>query len=110
MIHGDDDQIIPHAAAQRWPSRRAGARRLEGAGHKPQARDPVKVNHLMRDFVDPAAPRRSAGHAASRGRKRALYISSPIGLGHAQRDVAIARRAAAARTRTSRSTGWPSTR
>jgi hypothetical protein len=27
----------------------------------------------------------------SDGRKRALYISSPIGLGHAQRDVAIAR-------------------
>ena len=27
----------------------------------------------------------------SDGRRRALYISSPIGLGHAQRDVAIAK-------------------
>ena len=34
------------------------------------------------------ATRRST---APDGRKRALYISSPIGLGHAQRDVAIAR-------------------
>ena len=29
-------------------------------------------------------------HRSDNGRKRALYISSPIGLGHAQRDVAIA--------------------
>ena len=34
--------------------------------------------------------RRRAGRAAGARRKRALYISSPIGLGHAQRDVAIA--------------------
>ena len=30
-------------------------------------------------------------HRSDNGRKRALFISSPIGLGHAQRDVAIAR-------------------
>ncbi len=30
------------------------------------------------------------GRRATRRRKRALYISSPIGLGHAQRDIAIA--------------------
>ena len=35
-----------------------------------------------------AAPR--AGCAGASRRKRALYVSSPIGLGHAQRDVAIA--------------------
>ena len=33
---------------------------------------------------------RALGRAARARRKRALYISSPIGLGHAQRDVAIA--------------------
>jgi len=36
-----------------------------------------------------SSPSRSWTHALAR-RRRALYISSPIGLGHAQRDVAIA--------------------
>jgi pimeloyl-ACP methyl ester carboxylesterase len=62
---------------------------LEGSGHAPHVRDPVKVNLLLRDFVKPAEPPRSWPRGRSRG-KRALYISSPIGLGHAQRDVAIA--------------------
>ncbi len=62
---------------------------LEGAGHGPHVRDPVKVNLLLRGFAaPPAAPRRWARGRARR--KRALYISSPIGLGHTQRDVAIA--------------------
>jgi pimeloyl-ACP methyl ester carboxylesterase/predicted glycosyltransferase len=62
---------------------------LDGSGHCPHVRDPVKVNLLLREF---AAPPRRPGHWV-RGRsrrKRALYISSPIGLGHARRDVAIA--------------------
>ena len=62
---------------------------LEGSGHAPHVRDPVKVNLLLRDFVKPAPPPRRWVRGRSR-RKRALYISSPIGLGHAQRDVAIA--------------------
>ena len=36
------------------------------------------------------ARRRAGPAAAARRRKRALYVSSPIGLGHARRDVAIA--------------------
>jgi pimeloyl-ACP methyl ester carboxylesterase len=62
---------------------------LEGSGHGPHVRDPVKVNLLLRDFIKPAPPPRSWVRGKSR-RKRALYISSPIGLGHAQRDAAIA--------------------
>src|SRR5215831_11905681 len=62
---------------------------LEGSGHGPHARDPVKVNLLLRDFVKPAPPARRWVRGKAR-RQRALYISSPIGLGHAQRDVAIA--------------------
>jgi pimeloyl-ACP methyl ester carboxylesterase/predicted glycosyltransferase len=62
---------------------------LDGSGHGPHVRDPVKVNLLLRDFVKPARPARSWVRGKSR-RKRALYISSPIGLGHAQRDAAIA--------------------
>jgi predicted glycosyltransferase len=49
----------------------------------------VKVNLLLRDFVAPPAPSGRWSRGRSR-RKRALYISSPIGLGHARRDVAIA--------------------
>jgi predicted glycosyltransferase len=61
---------------------------LEGSGHAPHIRDPVKVNLLLREFAAPPRPTRWV-RGKSR-RKRALYISSPIGLGHAQRDVAIA--------------------
>ena len=62
---------------------------LEGSGHGPHVRDPVKVNLLLREFAvpPPARPRWARGAARP---KRALYISSPIGLGHAQRDIAIA--------------------
>jgi len=62
---------------------------LEGSGHGPHVRDPVKVNLLLREFAvpPPARPRWVRGQARP---KRVLYISSPIGLGHAQRDVAIA--------------------
>jgi pimeloyl-ACP methyl ester carboxylesterase/predicted glycosyltransferase len=62
---------------------------LEGSGHGPHVRDPVKVNLLLRDFALPArtCPRWVRGKART---KRVLYISSPIGLGHVQRDAAIA--------------------
>jgi len=62
---------------------------LEGSGHGPHVRDPVKVNLLLRDFAVPARPRPRWVRGKARP-KRVLYISSPIGLGHAQRDVAIA--------------------
>jgi pimeloyl-ACP methyl ester carboxylesterase/predicted glycosyltransferase len=62
---------------------------LEGSGHGPHVRDPVKVNLLLRDFAVPARTRARWIRGKARP-KRALYISSPIGLGHAQRDIAIA--------------------
>jgi pimeloyl-ACP methyl ester carboxylesterase/predicted glycosyltransferase len=62
---------------------------LEGSGHGPHVRDPVKVNLLLREFAAPTAVRPRWVRGRSR-RKRALYISSPIGLGHVQRDAAIA--------------------
>jgi predicted glycosyltransferase len=55
----------------------------------------VQVNLALRDFCETTfgRPRTSRDPTVFRpeGRPRALYISSPIGLGHAQRDVAIAR-------------------
>jgi pimeloyl-ACP methyl ester carboxylesterase/predicted glycosyltransferase len=66
----------------------------EGSGHGLPGREPVRINRALREFVDrvhPPAPRRSVWTRAQSRRKRALFVSSPIGLGHAQRDVAIAR-------------------
>jgi pimeloyl-ACP methyl ester carboxylesterase/predicted glycosyltransferase len=92
VIHGTKDKITPYADG-RALARITGGRleTVEGAGHLPQARKPVQVNLALREFAD-GTPRRSdpTVHRPD-GRPRALYISSPIGLGHAQRDVAIAR-------------------
>ncbi len=63
---------------------------LEGSGHAPHLRDPVKVNLLLHDFIGRDEPSRQSWRRASSRPKRAFYVSSPIGLGHAQRDVAIA--------------------
>jgi len=89
VIHGNGDRISPLARGTALTEATDGALvTLEGSGHAPHVRDPVKVNLLLRDFVCPPAPRRWV-RGKSRS-KRALYVSSPIGLGHAQRDAAIA--------------------
>jgi pimeloyl-ACP methyl ester carboxylesterase len=95
VIHGSEDAVRPCASGARLAELAGGELVvLEGSGHLPHARDPVKVNLLLREFVAPAAkPPVSAQRHWVRGksrRKRALYVSSPIGLGHAQRDTAIA--------------------
>jgi predicted glycosyltransferase len=92
VIHGRDDAVRPHDSGAALAQLTDGALvTLEGSGHSPHARDPVKVNLLLRDFIEPRrCPSSAWTRARARGR-RALYISSPIGLGHAQRDVAIAR-------------------
>jgi pimeloyl-ACP methyl ester carboxylesterase len=90
VIHGEQDAISPHARGAALAAATGGTLvTLEGSGHCPLARDPVKVNLLLRDFVAPPAPSPRWLRGKSR-RRRALFISSPIGLGHAQRDVAIA--------------------
>ena len=90
VIHGSHDAICAQASGARL-AELLGAPfvSLEGSGHCPQSRDPVAVNLLVRDFACPPAPLPRWRRGRTR-RKRALYISSPIGLGHAQRDVAIA--------------------
>ena len=92
IIHGDADRIRPLALAERAHAAIAGSELVvfEGTGHGPGARQPVRTNLLLRDFFQaPAAARRTWQRALARP-KRALFISSPIGLGHALRDVAIA--------------------
>jgi pimeloyl-ACP methyl ester carboxylesterase/predicted glycosyltransferase len=91
VIHGDGDALasVTRGAAMAEQTR-GELVVLEGSGHAPHIRDPVKVNLLLRDFIAPPRPAGRWVRGKSR-RKRALYISSPIGLGHAQRDVAIAK-------------------
>jgi len=91
IIHGTEDAVRPFVASEEFAEVTGGALvALEGSGHCPHARDPVRVNLLLRDAVaPPPAPRRWT-RARNRA-KRALYVSSPIGLGHARRDIAIAR-------------------
>jgi pimeloyl-ACP methyl ester carboxylesterase/predicted glycosyltransferase len=89
VVHGDDDRISPLSRGAALAEQTGGTLvTLAGSGHVPHSRDPVKVNLLLREFTSPPPPRRWT--TARNRRKRALYISSPIGLGHAQRDVAIA--------------------
>jgi pimeloyl-ACP methyl ester carboxylesterase/predicted glycosyltransferase len=92
VIHGVDDLIAPLAEGQAL-AEALGARleRVEGTGHGIAMRRPVQVNLALREFLDPGFERRPKRRARrGRGPRRVLYISSPIGLGHAQRDVAIA--------------------
>jgi pimeloyl-ACP methyl ester carboxylesterase/predicted glycosyltransferase len=90
VIHGDHDLIRPHVQGEALARATGGdVVTLHGSGHIPLARDPVRVNLLIREFVERRRPTSAWTRAKARG-PRALYISSPIGLGHAQRDVAIA--------------------
>ena len=91
VLQGSADAIVGPARGAAVAAAIPGARLVtfEGSGHAPHLRDPVAANLVIRDFACPAgpAPRRRRGRSRP---KRALYISSPIGLGHALRDVAIA--------------------
>jgi hypothetical protein len=94
VIHGDDDRISPLTRARSVASDTGGELViLGGAGHIPLARDPVRINLLVREFADRVAGTRSRPVRWARARhrrRRALFVSSPIGLGHARRDIAIA--------------------
>ena len=91
VIQGSADAIVGPArgAAVAAAIPHAQLITLEGSGHGPHLRDPVQVNLLLRGFAARPAPRPRRARGRAR-HKRALYISSPIGLGHAQRDCAIA--------------------
>jgi pimeloyl-ACP methyl ester carboxylesterase/predicted glycosyltransferase len=93
VIHGTEDAQVEASVGADLAAELSGRLvLLEGAGHAPQARDPVKVNTLVASFagVGEVAPAARTWTRALRRPKRALYLSSPIGLGHARRDLAIA--------------------
>ena len=95
VIGGDQDKIVPPERARRIAElTSAELLVIGGGGHAPHVRYPVAVNHAIRDFANGLVPRRrkqTPWQATHRRRRQALWISSPIGLGHVQRDLAIAR-------------------
>ena len=92
IIHGDDDQRVPHALGVELATLIPDARLLTvaGGGHVPLIRDPVLVNRAIKRFVI-GLPRTATWTRAAARPRRALFVSSAIGLGHVQRDLAIAR-------------------
>ncbi len=91
VISGRKDKVTAHADARVLAQATSGKLvAIEGGDHLPEGRQPVAVNLAIREFVDPSF-RRDPKVGRSSRRRRALYVSSPIGLGHARRDVAIAR-------------------
>lgn len=53
IIHCDDDHLAPLESSQSPARLTAGTLvTLTGSGHCPDLRDPVKVNLLIRDFVE----------------------------------------------------------
>jgi pimeloyl-ACP methyl ester carboxylesterase/UDP:flavonoid glycosyltransferase YjiC (YdhE family) len=94
VVQGDHDNCQSFATGVRLAElTQAQHVRVDGGGHLPNARQPVLVNTLIHEFAARFAPRadRRTWVPPPRRQRRALVVSSPIGLGHAWRDVAVAR-------------------
>jgi pimeloyl-ACP methyl ester carboxylesterase/predicted glycosyltransferase len=96
VVHGDRDKITATRDGRALARLSGGELTVvRGAGHILHARKPVGFNLALRDFAEDAFGRKRTPRDPTvyrpDGRPRALFVSSPIGLGHAQRDVAIAR-------------------
>jgi pimeloyl-ACP methyl ester carboxylesterase len=94
VVHGDEDEITPFAVGAdiaRWTGGRLVT--VAGGGHAPPLREPVLTNRLIADFVRSVEREHRPPVTWTRARQRpqrALYVCSPIGLGHVRRDLAIA--------------------
>ena len=92
VIHGSDDAIRSPQSGAALANLISGTFvSLEGSGHGPQARDPVEVNRIVRDFIEPrrkptSAWTRAIGSAA----QGAVHLLADRARPRA-RDVAIAR-------------------
>jgi pimeloyl-ACP methyl ester carboxylesterase/predicted glycosyltransferase len=93
FVHGTNDALVPVAASEALQAVMPGSQlvRFDGTGHGLVGRKPVRFNLLLHEFLGDARPCASpTRNGGARQTRRALFVSSPIGLGHAWRDVAIA--------------------
>jgi len=92
IIQGSEDRAVPLERGIALHEAIPGSSLVvvEGAGHVPNGRDPVRTNLLIHDFLGREQPERQNWRRALTRTKRALFVSSPIGLGHVRRDLAIA--------------------
>ena len=108
IVHGVEDAVRPFRLAEAAHAAIPGSAllRLEGSGHCPQVRDPVRYNLAVRDFLEP--PRPGAGPGAGRPPGRRAPCSSRARSASATRCATSRSPASCARSvRTSRSTGSP---
>ncbi|MEP0940133.1 MAG: alpha/beta fold hydrolase [Rhizobiaceae bacterium] len=92
LIHGTGDQITPWQGSELIAKITGGTLHLiPDAGHAPHGRFPAKINILVRDFLAEHLQTPKPVRRKPNGMRRVLYLSSPIGLGHARRDLAVAR-------------------
>jgi pimeloyl-ACP methyl ester carboxylesterase/predicted glycosyltransferase len=94
VIHGDQDEVVPYGKGAAVAELTGGTLvTIAGGGHGPQARDPVLVNRLIKDFADRVAPHGGGRVKWTRGlsrRKKVLFLPAHAGLGHARRALAVA--------------------
>lgn len=95
VVHGDADRLIPLADA-RWLADATGGELvvLPGGDHCPHGRHVQRTADAISALADralgrPTAASPSASPARDPGRPRVLVVCSPIGLGHARRDLAV---------------------
>lgn len=95
VLHAERDRINPHEWGVKAAELSGGTLiTVDGDGHGLPSRDPVFVNRTVHEFAMRAT--RTTHHVPTRWTrgparpKRVLYLSSPIGLGHVRRDLAIA--------------------
>ncbi|MCW2635369.1 MAG: alpha/beta fold hydrolase [Blastococcus sp.] len=94
VVHGDLDTVVPLTEGvdiARWTGGELVV--VAGGGHAPPMREPVLTNRLIRDFGRAHLPGGGGSRTWTRARdrrRRALFVCSPIGLGHVRRDLAIA--------------------
>jgi pimeloyl-ACP methyl ester carboxylesterase len=93
LMHARDDQIADIATTHSLAEARPDWRLIEfdAGGHAVHIRNAARVDlELGRFFGVPQPRRRTLRRAMAKHPQRILMVSSPIGLGHVQRDLAIA--------------------
>jgi pimeloyl-ACP methyl ester carboxylesterase/predicted glycosyltransferase len=94
LMHARDDQIADIDTTRALAEDRPDWQLIEfdAGGHAVHIRNAVRVNlELGRFFGLPQPSRRTLRRAMAKRPRRILIVSSPVGLGHVHRDLAIAR-------------------